>query len=81
MHIAVKFEEGEDWSEVSKRITTHGLFGVESVYCNVMADPSQSVLKEKLRARISSFPHEKWLILSGNTVAEKSEPPVRFRSL
>lgn len=47
----------------------------------ILADTSQSALKERIKARLASYPDEKWLILSGNTIGERAEPPVRFRSI
>lgn len=46
---------------------------------NVMADVTVSALKERIEARINRNPDERWLIVSGNTIAESSAPPVAYR--
>jgi hypothetical protein len=56
--------------------------GVKSVgYVEVHADTSFESLKAWLNQRIRANPEERWLILSGTTLAEISAPPVSFRSV
>lgn len=42
---------------------------------------SQSELKERVKDAISRDVNQKWVIFSGNTVAEMAAPPIRFRQL
>lgn len=48
---------------------------------SAMSDTSADALKERIRARLSLHPLEKWLIFSANTIGERADPPVRFRSV
>jgi hypothetical protein len=61
-------------ADVSSNIGQHAL-----AMLRPMADTSGSALKERVRQRILAHPHERWLILSGTTIAETSQPPVVFR--
>lgn len=72
-HIAIAIIEGQDWNELAHIVNT-----VRGAY---MADTSADALKEKIRIRLSKYPDEKWLICSANTIGERAEPPVRFRSV
>lgn len=74
LHIAVLVKEGDDFAEVAARIN-------DGQNVTMIADRSQTDLKSRLRQRIQANPDEHWLILSGNTIAEISCPPVRFRSV
>lgn len=51
----------------------------ESVHAK--AAESESILREWLRQHITTYPDERWIILSGDTVAEISNPPVIFRKV
>lgn len=44
------------------------------------SDTSYDALQARLRQRILTYPTERWLILSGTTLAETSAPPVIFRT-
>lgn len=47
---------------------------------SMLADTSYQRLQAAVKRRILSNPAEKWLILSGTTLAEVSAPPVVFRT-
>lgn len=47
---------------------------------DILAATSDTILRERVAARINKFPEERWLILQGNVVAETSAPPVNFRT-
>lgn len=47
----------------------------------VMAGRTKEEIQERIRARLAQYPDEKWLICSGNTIGERADPPVRFRSI
>lgn len=47
----------------------------------MFAGRTKEEIQERIRARLSEYPDEKWLICSGNTIGERADPPVRFRSI
>lgn len=82
LHLALKVPEGWNYENLANSITNfgqgNGTLGV-SLVDQAMADTTASALKERIRARIHHHPDERWLILSGNTIAESAAPPVAFR--
>lgn len=91
LHLAIKIPDGWIIDDMAKSInnwcTKRGTNAHPSVKegmpithpNNVIADVHPVALKERLKNRLSQFPHERWLILSGNTIAETTPHPV-FRS-
>lgn len=45
-----------------------------------IAGRNKAEIQERVKDRITRYPHEKWLICSGNTIAE-TQSPIVFRSL
>lgn len=82
-HIAIRIIEGQNWTELANRINQIGRGDARGYPFEdqVMADTSADALKERIRARLSTRPMEHWLICSGNTIGERADPPVRFRSI
>lgn len=82
LHLAIKVPEGWCYEDLAKSITNfgqgNGTLG-RSLVDQAMADTTASALKERVKARIQRHPDERWLILSGNTIAETTQPPIAFR--
>lgn len=79
LHLAVLLESG-----VLPERVVHFINRQDHVYLwsRVHADTSVDALKKWVTARIQQAPSERWLILSGNTIAEVSPTiAVRFRSV
>lgn len=79
LHLAVLLEPG-----VSPERVIHFINQQDHVYLwnRVHADTSASALKQWVTARIQQAPAERWLILSGNTIAEASPTiTVKFLSV
>lgn len=72
LHLAVRVEEGQNYNSVANNINANER-------PSMISDVSASALKEKVRFRINANPLERWLILSGNTIAESAAPPITFR--
>jgi hypothetical protein len=76
LHLAIKIPEGWGYNElatsIDRMVPPHGGHPM-------IADTSASALKEKVRDAIRRDPDARYLMLSGNTVAEMSAPPVTFR--
>lgn len=80
LHVAIKVLEGQNYAEMARMITEHGQGSTSmSFHDNIMSDVTLSALKERVKARIHRHPDERWLLLSGNTIAESSAPPIAFR--
>jgi len=75
LHIAIRTTPNFDYAALAIALND------VTAPIHFLADTSQDALKEKLRVRIGLHPDEKWLILSGNTIAEMASPPIRFRSV
>jgi len=73
LHIAIRVEESQNYTSIANNINGHETF-------QIMAETSADALKERIRARIKANSEERWVILSGNTIAESSVPPVIFRA-
>lgn len=74
LHIAIKLRVGDTYQTIVERLNDNsGIKAYESI-----ADSTPHALKERLKARIAQYPEERWLILSGNVIAETSAPPVSF---
>lgn len=84
LHIAVRLNESSMGTFV-EQIHKFGMqvpgnligSGAPAMLVNTSAD----ALKGEIRGRIQKCPGERWLILSGNTIGEIAESPVRFRSV
>lgn len=85
LHIAIRIGASggmDTFDLIAAQITAIGRGTTTlSLVDSVMADTSAEGLKGRIRSRISVHSDEKWLILSGNTIGEIAEPPVRFRSI
>ena len=87
LHIAIKIpDEGWNYQAMASSITNWGhpssavADGTPITHPdNLLADVTLSALKERIKARIHRNPDERWLLLSGNTIAESAAPPVSFR--
>jgi hypothetical protein len=75
LYVAVSVHEAQDYELIAAQInqSTH-VFGQ-------MASTDYSALKRRIEDRIRNNPSERYLILSGLTVAETTHPPVTFRSV
>lgn len=74
LHIAICVEENQNYNSIVNNINGgHETF-------QIMAETSADALKERIRARIKANSEERWLIVSGNTIAESSAPPITFRA-
>lgn len=72
LHLAVRVENGQNYQSIANSVNI-------KKFVPTMADITLSALKERIRARINQNPDERWLIVSGNTIAENSAPPVAYR--
>lgn len=79
MHFAIRTDgEGFSFDQLAKQINDNQLA------CHIIADTNGADLKQKIRARIETFPDEVWLILGGHTIASGKRRPsvdVSFRSV
>lgn len=73
IHIAVLWTPGLDMVAV--------INGVSHNSSTLLAGHTKEEIQERIRTRLSQYPDEKWLICSGNTIGERADPPVRFRSI
>lgn len=76
LHIAVRISGTGETRSLAEIVTD-----INHLDGNVkwlMADTSADTLKTRIRERIRTFPEERWLICSGNTIGESASPPVRF---
>lgn len=71
-HIAIRWSPDLDMVEVVMSTSNNQ---------NLLAGRTKEEIQERIRTRLSQHPDEKWLICSGNTIGERADPPVRFRSL
>lgn len=79
LHVAIRIKDGEGYQDIARRINDHHAEIDADSVPDMMADTSPNALKERIKVRIRQYPNERWLILSGNTIAETSSPPVSFR--
>lgn len=81
LHIAIKVRPGENYDTLASTLTCigNGSYKPDLLADALIADVTPHALKERLKARVMRNPDERWLMLSGNTIAETSMPPVSFR--
>lgn len=72
LHIAILVGEGQNYNSIANNIG-------RGEKPPTMAETSMDALKERVRDNIKQYPSNRWLLLSGNTIAEMSAPPVAFR--
>lgn len=73
LHVAMLLPEGHNYESLSSLINSVG--GLPKS----ISDTTLSALKERVKADIRLNPEHRWLMLSGNTIAETSAPPIAFR--
>lgn len=82
LHIAIRVPEGwsyQDFANSINNLNGDNSAGFPTAGHKVVADVTLSALKERIKARIHHNPEERWLMLSGNTIAESAAPPIAFR--
>lgn len=84
LHIAVRLDDSSLGTFI-ERIYKFGLARPTNLTgsgapVGMLINANADALKNEIRARIRIDNTEKWLILSGNTIGEIAEQPVRFRS-
>lgn len=72
LHIAILVGEGQNYTSIANNIG-------RGEKPPIMAETSVDALKERVRDNIRQYPSNRWLLLSGNMIAEMSAPPVAFR--
>lgn len=78
LYIAVKLPNGigpVNYQSLTDNINT---LHRQGHVLDIMAETTESVLKEKIRQDIACNPDNRWLMLHGNILARAEHPPVRF---
>lgn len=75
LHIAIQMRPGASMADMASFLMN------ASSAPMICAGVTKEEIQERIRTRLSLYPDEKWLILSGHTIGERADPPVRFRSL
>lgn len=76
LHMAIRVNPQMSYDEIATTIRERE--GAEMSRM-IIAAVTQPELKERIKARLSQYPEEKWLCLSGNTIAEIEQPRVSYR--
>lgn len=83
LHLAIRIKENMNYEALAEHVRhslgpardDEGLMAATAM----LAASSNSELKQRVTDRIRLHPDERWLMLSGNTIAEMSAPPIAFR--